>query len=187
MIVLVDNYDSFTYNLVQAFQILGKRVLVVRNDSVDLDFQPDYLVVGPGPGRPKDSGISKALMQLYLGRVPILGVCLGHQCIAELFGGTVGKALRPIHGKTAPITHSAKDLYEDIPQHFRVMRYNSLIVHEASLPSCLEISAKTSEGEIMGLQHREYVMHGVQYHPESIATEYGLKLLQNFLNLNNKG
>lgn len=187
MIALVDNYDSFTYNLVQAFQVLGKRVLVVRNDSVELDFQPDYLVIGPGPGKPENSGISKALMRSYLSKIPILGVCLGHQCIAELFGGTVGRALYPIHGKTSSVVHVGKGIYEGIPQHFRVMRYNSLIVQEASLPPCLEISAKTPEGEIMGLKHREYVLHGVQYHPESIATEYGLKLLQNFLSLNNKG
>lgn len=187
MILLIDNYDSFTYNLVQAFQMLGKHVQVVRNDSYDLSIDPDYLVIGPGPGTPKESGISKMLIQHFLHKIPILGVCLGHQCIAEVFGGTVGRALHPVHGKTTPIEHNKEKLYQGIPQHFHATRYNSLIVHEASLPGCLEISAKTLEGEIMGLQHKEYRLHGVQYHPESIATEQGLQLLQNFLHLKTKG
>lgn len=184
-ILLVDNYDSFTYNLVQYFQMCEVSVQVVRNDDPLPSFYPSHLVIGPGPGRPADSGISKSLLAHYHGKIPILGVCLGHQCIGEFFGGRVVHAKAPIHGKTSPIRHNTISLFKEIPQDFLAARYHSLVVERSSLPAALEITASTSDGEIMALRHKEYPTEGLQFHPESIATENGLAIIKNFLTLRN--
>jgi anthranilate synthase/aminodeoxychorismate synthase-like glutamine amidotransferase len=186
-VLLIDNYDSFTYNLAQYLGELGCELSVVRNDrmtveeAVARDFT--HLVISPGPGNPTQSGISNDLMRAVAGKRPILGVCLGHQCIGHLFGGTVNRADRMMHGKTSKIYHDGKGIFKSLPNPFEATRYHSLVVREEGLPACLEISAHTSEGEIMGLRHREFEIEGVQFHPESIMTKPGKTLLQNFLDL----
>lgn len=185
MLLLIDNYDSFTYNLVQSFQLLNVDTQVYRNNRTTLKacigMNPSYLVIGPGPGTPAQAGVSKELITYFSGKIPIFGVCLGHQCIGELFGGCVIKAKAPMHGKASAISHSQKDLFEGIPQGFSAMRYHSLIVDKTTLPSCLEITAETDDGEIMGLKHRHYAIESVQFHPESIMTDSGMMILENFI------
>ena len=187
MLLVIDNYDSFTYNLVQYFGELGADPYVRRNDQITLDeirkLAPDQIVISPGPGTPLDSGISIQVIKEFGPRVPLFGVCLGHQCIGHVFGGEVVRAPRLMHGKTSPIQHDGKGVFAGLPNPFDATRYHSLIVREESLPSCLEISARTAEGEIMGLRHRQYPVHGVQFHPESILTREGKSLLKNFLEL----
>jgi len=185
MLVMIDNYDSFTYNLVQYFGQLGEEVRVFRNDQIDLagleESRPSRLVISPGPCSPKEAGISLAAIGHFAGRIPILGVCLGHQAIGAAFGGTVIRAPRLMHGKTSLIYHDGKDLFSGIPSPFEATRYHSLIVERESLPDCLTVSAQTAVGEIMGLRHRDLSVFGVQFHPESILTTEGLNLLRNFL------
>jgi anthranilate synthase/aminodeoxychorismate synthase-like glutamine amidotransferase len=187
MLLLIDNFDSFTFNLVQYFQVLGLEVRLLRNNALPvkdlLELKPSYLVISPGPGHPGQAGISKELIAELSHQIPILGVCLGHQCIGELYGGNVIRARQPIHGKTSRIFHDGKGIFREMPQGFSATRYHSLIVERKTLPSCLEISAETDEGEIMGLRHRDFQsMEGVQFHPESILTESGIKILSNFIN-----
>ena len=184
-IAVIDNYDSFTFNLVQIFGELGSDIQVYRNDAVTVEeleaTRPDHVVISPGPGTPEDGGISLDVIRRFHRRVPILGVCLGHQCIAQAFGGRVTRAPRLMHGKTSPIRHDGRGLFAHLPAPFTATRYHSLIVQEP-LPPELELAAYTDEGEIMGLRHRDYPTFGLQFHPESILTEGGKQLLQNFLN-----
>jgi len=185
LLVVIDNYDSFTYNLVQYLGMLGARLAVYRNDAIDLAgleaLQPSQLVISPGPCSPKEAGISVAAIRHFAGRLPILGVCLGHQCLGEAFGGRVIRAPRLMHGKTSLIYHDGKDIFQGIPSPFEATRYHSLIVERETLPDCLEVSAQTAVGEIMGLRHRQYAIFGVQFHPESILTVEGMNILRNFL------
>lgn len=185
MILLIDNYDSFTYNLYQYITSLGRPVQVVRNDRTSPEeiAAGDYsaIVISPGPGRPDDAGISKAVIRRLADHLPILGVCLGHQAIGELFGGRVVRAPAPVHGKTSAVFHSGAGLYSGLPQPFTAGRYHSLIVDRAGLPACLEVTAYSQDGLIMGLRHKEYAIEGVQFHPESVLTPDGIKLLANFL------
>lgn len=185
MILIIDNYDSFTYNLVQYLGELGEDLKVVRNDKVTLGrikrLRPKRIVISPGPGFPKDAGISSDVIREFAGKIPILGVCLGHQCIGEVFGGHIIKASKPMHGKISKIYHNGKDIFKGIPNPFEATRYHSLIVERKTLPSCLEITAQTRKKEIMGLSHKKYPIYGVQFHPESILTDNGKKLLANFL------
>jgi anthranilate synthase/aminodeoxychorismate synthase-like glutamine amidotransferase len=185
MLVMIDNYDSFTYNLVQYFGQLGKQVRVFRNDQIDLEgleqVQPTRLVISPGPCTPKEAGISVAAIRHFAGRLPILGVCLGHQAIGAAFGGRVIRAPRLMHGKTSLIYHDGRDLFHGVPSPFEATRYHSLIVERETLPDCLIVSAQTAVGEVMGLRHRDLAVLGVQFHPESILTNEGLNLLRNFL------
>jgi len=187
MLLVIDNYDSFTYNLVQYFGELGADPVVKRNDAVTVDevekMAPERIVISPGPGSPKDAGISMELIRRMGSRVPLLGVCLGHQCIGEVYGGKVVRAGRLMHGKTSPIRHDAKGVFRGLPNPFEATRYHSLIVEKSSVPDGLEISADTAEEEIMGLRHREYPVHGVQFHPESILSKEGKDLLANFLKI----
>ena len=184
MILLIDNYDSFTYNLVQMLEHMNQEVKVFRNDKIDIDgimsLGPKSLMISPGPGTPAKSGISIEVINNFGESMPILGVCLGHQAIAEAYGGKVVRADRIMHGKTSIIFHDGRSIFNGLPIPFEAVRYHSLIVEKESLPDCLEISAWTEDGEIMGLRHREYRVEGVQFHPESILTEKGIKLLQNF-------
>jgi anthranilate synthase/aminodeoxychorismate synthase-like glutamine amidotransferase len=185
MLLVIDNYDSFTYNLVQYFGELGADPQVKRNDAITPEevekLKPKRIVISPGPGRPQDAGISMELIRRLGSRVPLLGVCLGHQCIGEVYGGKVVRAGRLMHGKTSPIQHDGKGVFAKLPNPFEATRYHSLIVEKESVPSCLEVSAETAEGEIMGLRHKEYPVHGVQFHPESILSKEGKDLLANFL------
>ena len=185
MLLVIDNYDSFTYNLVQYFGELGANLLVKRNDEVTIEeiraLRPERICVSPGPCSPREAGISNDVIRIFGPSIPIFGVCLGHQCIGDVFGGTVVRAGRLMHGKTSPILHDGKGVFEDIPSPFDATRYHSLLVERHSLPACLEITAETQELEIMGLRHKEYPIHGVQFHPESILTLEGKKLLHNFL------
>lgn len=185
LLVVIDNYDSFTYNLVQYLGMLGARLAVYRNDAIDVAgleaLRPSHLVISPGPCSPKEAGISVAAIQHFAGRLPILGVCLGHQCLGEAFGGRVIRAPRLMHGKTSLIYHDGKDIFQGVPSPFEATRYHSLIVERETLPDCLEISAQTAVGEIMGLRHREMSIFGVQFHPESILTVEGMNILRNFL------
>jgi anthranilate synthase/aminodeoxychorismate synthase-like glutamine amidotransferase len=187
MILMIDNYDSFTYNLVQYLGELGEELLVKRNDQVTLAgiarLKPSSIVISPGPGAPKDAGISNALIERFAGRIPILGVCLGHQCIGEVFGGEVVRAARPMHGKTSKIYHTQRALFRNLPMPFEATRYHSLIVKRETLPAALTVTAWTAEKELMGLQHRRWPVYGVQFHPESILTTVGKDLLRNFLAL----
>ncbi|WP_295478161.1 aminodeoxychorismate/anthranilate synthase component II [uncultured Sutterella sp.] len=183
---MLDNYDSFTYNLVQYFQMLGCTVTVKRNDETTpaeiLALAPDALILSPGPGRPADAGIlPDAIRAGAAARIPMLGVCLGHQGIGEVFGGRVVHAARVMHGKASPIRHDGRGLFAGLPQGLSVIRYHSLALERASLPECLEITAEADDGEIMGVRHRTLPIDGIQYHPESILTESGLKQLENFL------
>lgn len=185
MILLIDNYDSFTYNLVQYFGELGEGLRVFRNDEISLkavaQIKPEKIVISPGPGRPKDAGISCALIRRFAGKIPILGICLGHQCIGQVFGGKIVRAKRLMHGKTSLIYHHKKDIFKGIKSPFVATRYHSLIVQRKGLPRCLEIIAQTKEKEIMGLKHRNLAVWGLQFHPESILTKDGKKILNNFL------
>lgn len=185
MILLIDNYDSFTYNLVQYFGELGAPCLVYRNDQISVasltEINCQYLVISPGPGRPTDAGISLKAISTLAGKVPILGVCLGHQCIGELYGGKIIRAARLMHGKSSLIFHDEKTIYQGLPNPFLAIRYHSLLIERETLPACLEISAQTAEGEIMGVRHKKYFLEGVQFHPESIMTQEGKKILMNFL------
>ena len=183
--VVIDNYDSFTYNLVQYLGILGAKLAVYRNDEIDLAgleaVQPSHLIISPGPCSPKEAGISVAAIQHFAGRIPILGVCLGHQSLGEAFGGRIIRAPRLMHGKTSLIYHDGRDIFQGIPSPFEAIRYHSLIVERETLPECLEVAAQTAVGEIMGLRHKEYAIFGVQFHPESILTLEGINILQNFI------
>ncbi|TBL69043.1 aminodeoxychorismate/anthranilate synthase component II [Paenibacillus thalictri] len=185
MILVIDNYDSFTYNLVQYLGELGEQVVVHRNDQIDLAgieaLKPDHILISPGPCTPNEAGISLALIDHFKGKIPILGVCLGHQSIGQAFGGEVIRAERLMHGKTSDIFHDGKTVFEGLPSPFTATRYHSLIVKAETLPDCLEVSARTAEGEIMGLRHKEYPIEGVQFHPESIITDHGHAMLRNFL------
>jgi para-aminobenzoate synthetase component 2 len=187
MILVIDNYDSFTYNLVQYLGELGEHVVVRRNDETTLgDIEarlPTRIVISPGPGRPDDAGISLELIKQFYERIPILGVCLGHQAIGQVFGGLVVRASAVVHGKGSEVFHDGKSIFRDLDSPFKAGRYHSLIVERKSLPACLEVSAETSDGVIMGLRHREKKIEGVQFHPESILTSDGKKLLNNFLQL----
>ena len=186
MLAVIDNYDSFTYNLVQYFGELGAAPQVFRNDAITLDelaaLRPSRLVISPGPGDPEDGGISNAAILRFSGQMPVLGVCLGHQCLGAVYGGTVGRAPRLMHGKTSRIFHDGTGLFNGLPSPFEATRYHSLIVEEP-LPPCLEVTALTDQGEIMGLRHKDYQTFGVQFHPESILTQHGKQILQNFLDL----
>ncbi len=185
MIAVIDNYDSFTYNLVQYLGELGAELRVFRNDEVTVGqlkaLEPTHVVISPGPGAPDEGGISQEAIRQFAGRAPVLGVCLGHQCLGAVYGGVVGRAPRLMHGKTSRIYHNGTGIFEGLPSPFEAMRYHSLIVNEP-VPACLEVTAFTTEGEIMALQHRHYPVFGVQFHPESILTQHGKLILQNFLN-----
>ncbi|GBD11371.1 Aminodeoxychorismate synthase component 2 [bacterium HR23] len=187
MLVLIDNYDSFTYNLYQYLCELGAEVRVVRNDQVTLEdleaLAPQGLVVSPGPCTPREAGISNDAIRHFGQRIPVLGVCLGHQCIGSAFGARVGRAPEIVHGKTSLIHHDGKGVFRDLPNPFPATRYHSLVVYEEGLPDCLEVSARTATGLIMGLRHRSLPIEGVQFHPESIATPHGKALLRNFLDM----
>ena len=187
MLLMIDNYDSFTYNLVQYFGELGQDVRVYRNDQITLEkiarLRPERIVISPGPCTPKEAGISIELIKEFAGKLPILGVCLGHQAIGEAFGGEVVRAGRLMHGKTSVIHHDGKTIYKDLPNPFEATRYHSLIVKRETLPTVLKITAETKEGEIMGLRHKEFPVEGVQFHPESILTIVGMDLLKNFLRM----
>jgi anthranilate synthase/aminodeoxychorismate synthase-like glutamine amidotransferase len=187
MILLLDNYDSFTYNLAQSLGQMGQNLEIRRNDQVTLDeiqdLRPERIVISPGPCTPKEAGISVPLIQRFAGEIPILGVCLGHQAIGAAFGGNVIRAQKIMHGKTSEIQHDGKTIFRGLPQAFVATRYHSLIVERKSLPRTLEISAETSDGTIMGLRHRKLRVEGVQFHPESILTSAGFRLLENFLNI----
>ncbi len=187
MILVIDNYDSFTFNLVQYLGEMGQELKVFRNDAISLSeiesLAPASIVLSPGPGRPENSGIIIPLIREFAGKIPILGVCLGHQAIGAAFGGDVVQAPQIMHGKTSDILHDGRTIFSDLPNPFRATRYHSLVVAPATLPACLEVSAKTGDGVIMGLRHRVMTVEGVQFHPESILTETGKKMLSNFLNL----
>jgi anthranilate synthase component II len=188
VLLVIDNYDSFTYNLVQYFGQLGVEQRVFRNDEITpeaaLALKPDRVMISPGPCSPNEAGVTLGIIKAFAGKVPILGVCLGHQAIGHYFGGRVVRAERLMHGKTSPILHRDTDLFHGMPVGFPATRYHSLLVERSSFPAELEITAETAEGEIMGLRHRTQPIWGVQFHPESIATENGMKILQNFLELN---
>lgn len=185
MLYLIDNYDSFTYNLVQYFQMLQMPVTVAQNDKVTLqdiqDAKPTHIVISPGPGNPSQAGISLDVVKTFSGKLPLLGVCLGHQCIGQYFGGNIKQAQHIMHGKTSQLIHEQSGLFKNLKQPLQVTRYHSLVVDEDSLPDCLKITAKDERGEIMALQHKTWPVHGVQFHPESILSEQGLQMLQNFL------
>jgi anthranilate synthase/aminodeoxychorismate synthase-like glutamine amidotransferase len=188
MLLVIDNYDSFTYNLVQYLGELGETIEVRRNDEVTLDeidseLRPQRILISPGPGTPDTAGISIQVIEHFAGRIPILGVCLGHQSIGQVFGGRVVRAPQLFHGKSSQVEHDGRTIFRDLDQSFSAGRYHSLIVESESLPACLEISAQTSDGIIMGLRHREFEVEGVQFHPESILTTEGKKLLANFLRM----
>jgi anthranilate synthase/aminodeoxychorismate synthase-like glutamine amidotransferase len=185
-VLLIDNYDSFTYNLVQAFLILGATVDVRRNDAIGVEQalaqNYSHLIISPGPGTPKDAGVSMQMIAAFAGRIPIFGVCLGHQSLVEVFGGKVVRAPRLMHGKVSPVLHDGKGLYTGMRQNFAAGRYHSLIAEPASIPAVLEVTARTPEGEIMGVRHRSLAIEGVQFHPESVLTPDGQQLMSNFLN-----
>jgi len=187
MLLVIDNFDSFTYNLVQYFGQMGVEQRVFRNNAITVDealaLNPDRVMISPGPCSPNEAGVSLGIIAAFAGKKPLLGVCLGHQSIGQHFGGRVVRAARLMHGKTSPVTHRNTDLFEGLPNPMEATRYHSLIVERDSLPDCLEITAETEEGEIMGLAHRNLPVWGVQFHPESIATEEGMKMLENFLKL----
>jgi anthranilate synthase component II len=187
MLLMIDNYDSFTYNLVQYFGELGEQVQVVRNDAIDLagiaTLAPARIVISPGPCTPKEAGISVPLVREFAGKLPILGVCLGHQAIGEALGGRIVHAGQLMHGKTSSISHAGKGVFAGLPTPFVATRYHSLAIERASLPDCLEITAESEDGEIMGVRHKSFALEGVQFHPESILSEHGHALLKNFLAL----
>ena len=185
--LLIDNYDSFTYNLVQAFAALGAEVLVYRNDAISVEeaiaLEPTHLVISPGPGRPEDAGVSLAMIAAFAERVPVLGVCLGHQCLVQHFGGNIIRADRLMHGKTSIASHDGKTIFADLPNGLEVGRYHSLCAETDSLPAVFETSAQTKRGEIMAVRHRELPLEGVQFHPESVLTPDGDRLMANFLRM----
>lgn len=185
MLLMIDNYDSFTYNLVQYFGELGQDVHTVRNDEITLDeiaaLKPERICISPGPCTPHEAGVSVPLLQRFAGQLPILGVCLGHQSIGAAFGGKVVRAKEVMHGKTSRITHTGVGVFANLPSPYTITRYHSLAIERASLPDCLEVTAWTEDGEIMGVRHREFAIQGVQFHPESILSEHGHALLKNFL------
>jgi anthranilate synthase component 2 len=185
MLLMIDNYDSFTYNIVQYFGELGEDVRTVRNDEISLeeiaDIKPDRICISPGPKSPKDAGVSVDVLKEFKGKLPILGVCLGHQAIGEAFGGKIIRAKQVMHGKTSKIAHTGEGVFTGLPSPFTVIRYHSLAIERASLPACLEVTAWTDDGEIMGVRHKEFDIEGVQFHPESILSEHGHAMLKNFL------
>ncbi len=185
MILMIDNYDSFTYNLVQYLGELGEKIKIFRNDEITIDkikkIRPERIIISPGPGTPENAGICNNVIKSFSGKIPILGVCLGHQCIGYSFGAEIVRALRLMHGKTSPIYHDGRKIFKHLPQPFIATRYHSLIIKKSSLPDCLKISAWTKEGEIMGVRHKKFKVEGVQFHPESILTQEGKKILKNFL------
>jgi len=187
MILMIDNYDSFTYNLVQYLGQLGQDVMVYRNDKITLDeigkLAPDAIFLSPGPCTPKEAGITVDVIRKFHKSVPLMGVCLGHQAISYAFGGNVVRAGRLMHGKTSPIINDGKTIFKGLPNPFTAGRYHSLLVERTSLPSCLEISAETEEGEIMGIRHRGYPVEGIQFHPESILTPHGKRIIKNYLEM----
>ncbi|SRR6266404_859124 len=188
MLLVIDNYDSFTYNLVQYLGELGAKTRVFRNDEItvdeiEIDLKPERILISPGPGTPDSAGITLATVARFAERIPILGVCLGHQAIGQHFGGKVIRAPEPVHGKPVEVSHDGKTIFEGVPESFNAGRYHSLIVERETIPDCLEISAESPDGLVMGLRHRSLKTEGVQFHPESILTEHGRKLLQNFLQL----
>lgn len=190
-ILMIDNFDSFTFNLVQYLEELGGHVMVLRNNGPVLEsivrMRPDAIVISPGPGRPEKAGVSMEVVKEYSGKIPILGVCLGHQCIAEVFGATIVRAKRPMHGKTSEITSDAKTIFRGFSRPFKAMRYHSLVILEESLPGELEISARSEDGEIMGVRHKQHFTEGIQFHPESIMTPMGKRILRNFIDLIGNG
>jgi len=185
--LLIDNYDSFTYNLVQAFAAQGADVMVYRNDAITADealaLAPTHLVISPGPGRPEDAGASLAMIAAFADHIPVLGVCLGHQCLVQHFGGAIVRAERLMHGKTSMVDHDGKTIYSDLPQPFEVGRYHSLCAEKKSLPDKLEVTAQTDREEIMGVRHRQLPLEGVQFHPESVLTPDGERLMENFMRM----
>jgi len=185
MIVVIDNYDSFTYNLVQYVGILGLSMVVKRNDKTSIkeieQLAPEKLIISPGPGYPDEAGLSMVIIDHFKDKCPILGVCLGHQAIGQVFGGKIVQAGELVHGKTSPVTHNGHSVYKGLPNPFTAGRYHSLVVERQSLPECLIITSETDNGLIMGLRHREYAVEGVQFHPESILTEHGQKIIENFI------
>ncbi len=187
MILIIDNYDSFTYNIVQYLGELDADLKVFRNDKISIEgikkIHPKKIVISPGPGRPDDAGISKEVIRNFAGKVPILGVCLGHQCIGEVYGGKIILAKNLMHGKTSRIFHNRKRIFKNIPNPFEATRYHSLLVARTAFPDCLEITAWTKDKEIMGLRHKDYQVYGVQFHPESILTKEGKAILKNFLTI----
>lgn len=187
MILLIDNYDSFTYNLYQYMGIFTKDIVVKRNDKiliVDIEkMKPEKIVISPGPKAPKDAGICLEVIKHFGGKIPILGICLGHQCIGEAYGATVSYAKKIFHGKQSKITHNQKDIFEGIDTLVNVARYHSLAIIEETMPDCLEVTARTEDGEIMGVKHTKYKVYGLQFHPESIYTEHGKKMIDNFINI----
>ncbi len=186
--LLVDNYDSFTYNLVQAFAAQGADVLVYRNDAITVDeglaLEPTHLVISPGPGRPEDAGVSLTMIEAFADKVPLLGVCLGHQCLVHHFGGDIVRAERLMHGKTSMAEHDGRTIYDGLSQPFEVGRYHSLCARQENLPQALELTAWTERGEVMGVRHRELPLEGVQFHPESVLTPEGDRLMANFMRMN---
>ncbi len=185
LILMIDNYDSFTYNLTQYLSCLQEVVLVYRNDHISLEeieqMNPEMIVLSPGPCTPNEAGICMDVVKRFKGKIPILGICLGQQTIGQVFGGKIVKALEPVHGKVQPITHNNQGVFRGLKNPLKVTRYHSLVVERESLPDCFEITAETTQGEIMGIRHKEYMIEGVQFHPEAILTEMGMELLNNFL------
>ena len=186
MILMIDNYDSFTYNLVQYLKCLNEDVLVYRNDEISLEeiekLNPDMIVLSPGPCTPKEAGICRDVVSTFKGQFPILGICLGHQTIGDVFGSNIVRAKEPVHGKVHSIKHKGNGVFKNLPNPLKVTRYHSLVIERETLPNCLEITAETADGEIMGIRHKDYLIEGVQFHPEAILTERGMDILQNFLN-----
>ena len=185
MLVMIDNYDSFTYNLVQYFGELKQEVNVFRNDELTVnelaELSPDYIVISPGPKTPDDAGISMAAIKHFAGKIPVLGVCLGHQSIGQVFGGKVIHAQQIMHGKTSMVSHNGEGLFRELENPFQATRYHSLVIEKASMPDCLEVTAWTDDGEVMAVRHKSLAVEGVQFHPESIVTQHGHDLLRNFL------
>lgn len=187
MILMIDNYDSFTYNLVQYFGELGADLKIYRNDALSIDdikrMRPTKIVISPGPGRPEGAGISVDIIHAFAGKIPILGVCLGHQCIGYAYGGKIVRAKKLMHGKTSMIRHDNKEIFKDVANPFEATRYHSLVIEKKTSPSCLKVTAKTTDGEVMGIRHRDHALWGVQFHPESILTIEGKHILNNFLKI----
>jgi len=187
MILMIDDYDSFTYNLVQYFGELGANLEIYRNDAITLDeikrMKPEKIVISPGPGRPQGAGISLDLIEEFAGKIPIFGVCLGHQCLGQAYGGKIVRAKNLMHGKTSMIKHDGKEIYKNVENPFEATRYHSLVIEKKTMPECFAVTATTSDGEVMGIRHKELPLWGVQFHPESILTKAGKKILNNFLAL----